>query len=147
MQLYKSNDNFTVKTVILLLKRLFFVLLYMLSEWSFYHFTISKYNSTLTHDERTRFDRFQIVTFFQNRPTACRSSGDYRLTLYRWEKSWKKVDRSMKFLTYLLWQRNRRPTKTSSQIGGNIGRQSTVLLQKPPPLIFAHRKSGDGRLG
>ena len=48
-------------------------------------FTISKYNSTLTPDEQARFDRFQIVAFFQNRPTVCRSSGDHRLTLYRWE--------------------------------------------------------------
>ena len=48
-------------------------------------FTILKYNSTLTPDEQARFDRFQIVAFFQNRPTVCRSSGDHRLTLYRWE--------------------------------------------------------------
>ena len=48
-------------------------------------FTISKYNSTLTPDEPARFDRFHIVAFFQNRPTVCRSSGDHRLTLYRWE--------------------------------------------------------------
>ena len=32
MQLYKRNDNFTVKTTILLFKRFFILLLYMLSE-------------------------------------------------------------------------------------------------------------------
>ena len=62
-------------------------------------------------------------------------------------KSWKKEDRSTKLLTWLFRQRNRRPTKASSKIGGNIGRQSTVSLQKTPLLIFAHRKSGDCRLG
>ena len=62
-------------------------------------------------------------------------------------KSRKKEDRSTKLLTWLFRQRNRRPTKASSKIGGNIGRQSTVSLQKTPLLIFAHRKSGDCRLG
>ena len=61
--------------------------------------------------------------------------------------SWKKEDRSTKLLTWLFRQRNRRPTKASSKIGGDIGRQSTVSLQKTPLLIFAHRKSGDCRLG
>ena len=106
-------------------------------------FTISKYNSTLTPDEQARFDRFQIVAFFQNRPTVCRSSPD----ALPMRKSRKKEDRSTKLLTSLFRQRNRRPTKASSKIGGNIGRQSTVSLQKTPLLIFAHRKSGDCRLG
>ena len=110
------------------LKGFFFTFIHIV-RMIFYPFTISKYNSTLTPDERARFYRFQIVTFFQNRPTICRSSDDHRPTLCRWEKSWKKVDRSTKLLTCLLRQRNGRPTKTSSQI------------------IFAHRTSGDGRLG
>ena len=72
MQLYKYNGNFT-KTSILLLKRFFFTFTHVvrISFDLFNPFTISKYNSTLTADERARFDRFQIVTFFQNRPTVC----------------------------------------------------------------------------
>ena len=81
MQLYKRNDNFTAKTTILLFKRVFFLFLYMLSECSFTLLPYRNTIQTLTPDERARFDRFQNVTFFQNRPIVCRSSGDHRLTL------------------------------------------------------------------
>ena len=90
MQLYKRNhcnENFTDKTTVFSIKMLgfFFTFIHVvrISFDLFSPFTISKYNSTLTPDEQARFDRFQIVAFFQNRPTVCRSSGDHRLTLYR----------------------------------------------------------------
>ena len=110
--------------------------------WSFFPF----YHIEIQFNIDTRWAGevrpVQMVAFFQNRPTVCRSSGDHRLTLYRWESHEKRRIVQRKLLTWLFRQRNRRPTKASSKIGGNIGRQSTVSLQKTPLLIFAHRKSG-----
>ena len=143
MQLYKRNNvmkTSLIRQPFFYKKKVgFFFLLYTCCQnfiWSFSPFSISKYNSTLTPDEQARFDRFQIVAFFQNRPTVCRSSGDHRLTLYRWEKSWKKEDRSTKLFNLVVSTKKSSADQSLIQIGGDIGRQSTVSLQKTLLLIL-----------
>ena len=153
MQLYKRNhwnENFTDKTTFFYKKKLGFFYFYTCCQnfiWSFFPF----YHIEIQFNIDTRWAgevRPVSNCSFLPKSADCLSIiGRPSPDALPMRKSWKKVDRSTKLLTWLFRQRNRRPTKASSKIGGNIGRQSTVSLQKTPLLIFAHRKSGDCRLG
>ena len=77
----------------------------------------------------------------KRRPIVGRSSGDHRPTLHRWQNPWKSEDRSTKLLTWVLRQKNRRPTKNSSKIGADVGRRHPIFP------FLAHRPSGDRRFG
>ena len=65
----------------------------------------------------------------KRRPIVGRSSGDHRPTLHRWQNPWKSADRSTKLLTWVLRQKSRRPTKKSSKIGADVGRQSADVAR------------------
>ena len=65
----------------------------------------------------------------KRRPIVGRSSGDHRPTLHRWQNPWKSADRLTKLLTWVLRQKSRRPTKKSSKIGADVGRQSADVAR------------------
>ena len=73
----------------------------------------------------------------KRRPVVVRSSGDHHPMLHRWHNPWKSADPSTKLLTWVLWQKSRRPTKKSSKISADVAwfshfwltdRQTTVTL-------------------
>ena len=65
----------------------------------------------------------------KSRPIVGRSSGDHRPMLHRWQNPWKSADRSTKLLTWVLRQKSHRPTKISTIIGADVGRQSANVAR------------------